>query len=83
MKAAAKDAPFGLRAETAANRDEKDPGMRVSQAMTRATPTSVVGKSDDIRVRRLPVVNRGKRFVGSFVDWKRRDARESWALANH
>jgi hypothetical protein len=30
----------------------------------RATPTSLVSKSDDIRVRRLPVVNRAKRFVG-------------------
>jgi hypothetical protein len=36
MKAAAKDAPFSLGAETATNRDEKDPGMRVSQAMTLA-----------------------------------------------
>jgi len=35
MKAAAKDAPFSLRAETATNRDENDPGMRVSRAMTR------------------------------------------------
>jgi hypothetical protein len=35
MKAAAKDAPFSLRAETATSRDEKDPGMRLSQAMTR------------------------------------------------
>jgi len=35
LKAAAKDAPFSLRAETATSRDEKDPGMRLSQAMTR------------------------------------------------
>jgi hypothetical protein len=33
VKAGAKDAPFSLWAET--NRDEKDPRMRVSQAMTR------------------------------------------------
>jgi len=33
VKAAAKDAPFSLWAET--NRDEKDPGMKVGQAMTR------------------------------------------------
>jgi len=55
MKAAAKDAPFSLWAETANSRDEKDPGMRLSQAMTRDA-TSLVSKSDDIRVRRLPVV---------------------------
>jgi hypothetical protein len=29
------DAPFRLRAETATSRDEKDPGMRLSQSMTR------------------------------------------------
>ena len=58
----AKDAPFSLRAETATNRDEKDPGMRVSQAMTR--DAYIVSKSDDIRVRRLPIVNRAKCFVG-------------------
>jgi hypothetical protein len=35
MNAAAMDAPFSLRAETATKRDENDPGMRVSRAMTR------------------------------------------------
>jgi hypothetical protein len=35
MEASAKNAAFSLRAETATNRDENDPGMRVSQAMTR------------------------------------------------
>jgi hypothetical protein len=56
----AKDAPFGLRAETATNRDEKYPGTRVIQAMTR--DAYIVSKSDDIRVRHLPVVNRAKRL---------------------
>jgi hypothetical protein len=35
MEGSAKKAPFSLRAETATNRDKNDPGMRVSQAMTR------------------------------------------------
>jgi hypothetical protein len=35
MKATAKDAPVSLRAETATSRDEKDPGMRLSQTITR------------------------------------------------
>jgi hypothetical protein len=56
----AKDAPFGLRAETATDRDEKDPGTRVIQAMMR--DAYIVSKSDDIRVRHLPVVNRAKRL---------------------
>ena len=40
------------------NRDEKDPGMRISQAMT--CDAYIVSKSDDIRVRQ--VVNRAKRW---------------------
>jgi hypothetical protein len=35
MEGSAKKAPFSLRAETATNRDKNDPGMSVSQAMTR------------------------------------------------
>jgi hypothetical protein len=65
VKAAAKDAPFRLWAET--NRDEKDPGMKVSQAMTR--DAYIVSKSDDFRVRHLPVVNVPS-ACRHFVDWK-------------
>jgi hypothetical protein len=56
--------------------------MRVSQAMTR--DAYIVSKSDDIRVRHLPAVNRAKRlsaFVDwKLVDWKHRDARQSWSI---
>ena len=45
--------------------------MRVSQATTR--DAYIVSKSDDIRIKHLPVVNRPS-------DWKRRDARQSWGI---
>jgi hypothetical protein len=77
MMRPAKDAPLSLRAETGTNRDEKDPGMRVSQAMTR--DAYIVSNSDGIRVRHLQssIVPSACRH---FVDWKRRDARQSWGI---
>jgi len=54
----------------------------VSQAMTR--DAYIVSKSDDFRVRHLPVVNvpsACRHFVDwKIVDWKRRDARQSWGI---
>jgi hypothetical protein len=62
MKAARQGCAVHLRAYTATNRDEKDPGMRVSQAMTR--DAYIVSKSVDIRVRHLPVVQSCQALVG-------------------
>jgi hypothetical protein len=83
MKAAAKDAPFSLQAEIAANRDEKDPGMRVSQAMTRDAYIAgqQVGWHPGQVCQSSIVPSACRHFVDrKLVDWKRRDARQSWGF---
>ena len=75
---------YGLKPEPTEtrNRDEKDPGMRVSQAMTR--DAYIVSKSDDIRVRHLPVVNRAKRLSAlcrlETCRLETSHARQSWGI---